>query len=384
MDFNYSPEAETFRAEVRAWLEANLEPRFAQLQGGVAGDPERLGLLRQWSAKLADARYAGIHWPEQYGGRGAGLTLQVVLAEELHRAGAPPTVNPIGIANIAPAILAHGREDQKQRFLVRMLRGDDIWSQGFSEPGAGSDLASLRTRAEDDGDAWIVNGQKVWNTLGAYADWCQLLVRTRPGESKHRGITCLLVDLSLSGIEIVPTTNIARESDFAEIFLRDVRVPKSAVLGEVDEGWSVAMTTLTSERAGVATLHLGLQERVDRLVEAVQERSRRRGEPVSPRAREKLARLHVHARLLERLSQRALSAILHGRAGAEGSLTKLVWSRVEQELGDVAADLLGSEALGGHWANARLSARSYSIAGGTTQVNKNIVAQRVLGLPRGA
>ncbi len=378
MDFAYPPEAETFRGELRAWLEANLEPRFRDLGQGLSLDREGIELLREWNRRLAEAGYAAIHWPEAYGGRDAGLLEQVVLAEENDRAGAPPTLNPIGLANIAPAILQHGREDQKRRYLPPMQRGDEIWSQGFSEPGAGSDLAGLETRAVDEGDCFRVTGQKVWNSLGEWADWCQLLVRSDPDKPRHAGISCLLLDMKLPGIEVRPTTTITGESEFAEIFLDDVRVPKDALLGEPDGGWAVAMTTLTSERAGVATLHLGVSRRIARLAETVRARST----PVGPVAREKLARLYLHGRLLERLSQRALSAILSGRAGPEGSLVKLVWSEVEQEIGETAAELLGREALGGEWARTRLAARSYSIAGGTTQVNKNIVAQRVLGLPR--
>ncbi|MBW1882281.1 MAG: acyl-CoA dehydrogenase family protein [Deltaproteobacteria bacterium] len=379
MDFAYPPEAEAFRARLREWFEDNLEPRFRNLTEGGDDTAERLALLREWNAKLADAGYAAIQWPSQYGGQDAGLIEQVVLAEENHRAGAPPTVNPIGIANIAPAIMKHGSEEQRERFLLRMLRGDDIWCQGFSEPGAGSDLASLSTRAIDQGEHWVVNGQKVWNTFGAHADWCEMLVRTTPSERKHSGISCLLVDMRLPGIEVRPTTTITGDSEFAEIFLHDVEVPKQALLGEVDEGWAVAMTTLTSERAGVATMHLRVNGRIRELIEAVRELDG----GFDARKREKLARLYLHGQLLERLSGRALSGILHGRMGPEGSLVKLVWSKVEQSLGDVAAEVLGAEALGGRWARARLSARSFSIAGGTTQVNKNIVAQRVLGLPRG-
>ncbi len=379
MDFAYPPEAEAFRTSLRSWLEANLEARFCNLDEGTAGSPERLALLREWNAKIADAGYAAIHWPVEYGGQDASLIEQIVLAEEIHRAGAPPTVNPIGIANIAPAIMTHGSDAQKQRFLKRMLRGDDIWSQGFSEPGAGSDLASLSTRAIDEGDHWLINGQKVWNTFGAHADWCELLVRTTRSESKHAGITCVLLDMRLPGVEARPTTTITGETEFAEIFLRDVRVPKAALLGEVDQGWAVAITTLTSERAGVATLHLDVNKRIRELIDDV----RKMEGTIDAGRREKLARLHLQGQLLERLSARALSGILHGRMGPEGSLMKLVWSEVGQSLGDVAAEVLGAQALGGRWAKAKLSSRSYSIAGGTTQVNKNIVAQRVLGLPRG-
>jgi hypothetical protein len=303
-----------------------------------------------------------------------------VLVEEMHRAGAPPTVNPIGLANIAPAILAHGTAAQKERFLRPMLRGDEIWSQGFSEPGAGSDLAALRTRAVRDGDAFVVNGQKTWNSLGAHADFCQLLVRTDAAAPKHRGISCLLVSLRQPGVEVRPITTLTGESEFAELFFRDVRVPASALLGAENEGWRVAMTTLTAERSGVATLHLGVRGRIRALVAD----ARAAGALSDARHRERLARLWVEGELLKLLSERALSGIVHGRQGPEGSLVKLVWSQTEQRVAEVAAEVLGAAALTGPWAHARLAARSYSIAGGTTQVNKNIVAERVLGLPRGA
>jgi alkylation response protein AidB-like acyl-CoA dehydrogenase len=383
MDFTLPPEAEAFRAELQAWLDANLDDRYRRASQPIDAPPDRLEILREWNRRLADAGWAAIAWPEEYGGRGAGLIEQVVWAEEMHRAGAPPTLNPIGLSNIAPAIMLHGREDQKRRFLPAMRRGDDIWCQGFSEPDAGSDLAGLRTQAVRDGDHYLVNGQKVWNTLGDVADWCQLLVRTDPGVPKHKGISCLIVDLSLPGIEIRPIPTITGETEFCEIFFRDVCVPVSALLGEENAGWGVAMTTLSAERAGVATLYLRLSSRIEALIE----RARAievNGQPATrdPRHREKLARVVMEGDLLRRLSERALSGMVHGRLGAEGSLTKLVWSRAEQHLGEVAGEVLGLEALGGSWGRERLASRSLSIAGGTTEVNKNIVAQRVLGLPR--
>jgi len=382
LDFSYPPEAEAFRAELRAWLAANLAERFRAVgaTGGLAPRAERMALLREWNARLADAGFAAVHWPREYGGRGAGLIEQVVWVEEMHRAGAPPTVNPIGLANIAPALMAHGSDAQKERFLSPMLRGEEIWSQGFSEPGAGSDLAALRTRAVREDDHYVVNGQKTWNSLGAHADWCQLLVRTDPAAAKHRGISCLLVDLHLRGIEVRPITTLTGESEFAELFFRDVRVPADALLGAENEGWRVAMTTLTAERSGVATLHLGVRGRIRALIEE----AGRAGALRDPRRRERLARLYVEGELLKLLSERALSGIVHGRQGPEGSLVKLVWSQTEQRVAEVAAEVLGTAALAGPWARARLAARSYSIAGGTTQVNKNIVAERVLGLPKSA
>jgi alkylation response protein AidB-like acyl-CoA dehydrogenase len=378
MDFSYPPAAEALRADLRGWLETNLEPRFRGLGSAIAAERAGLELLREWNRRLADAGWAAIAWPREFGGREAGVIEQVVWAEEMARAEAPPLLNPIGLSNIAPAIMQHGSPAQKERFLRRMLRGDDVWCQGFSEPDAGSDLASLRTTAVRDGDHFVVNGQKTWNTLGSVAAWCELLVRTDPAAPRHRGISCLLVDMTLPGIEVRPIATITGEAEFAELFFTDVRVPAEALLGPLHDGWRVAMTTLNNERGGVATLHLQVRRRIRQLVAD----AKRSGAADDAGARRDLARLYLAGEYLKLLSDRALSGVVHGRAGPEGALTKLVWSQTEQELAEVAARLLGADALGGTWARARLHSRSYSIAGGTTQVNKNIIAQRVLGLPR--
>jgi hypothetical protein len=386
MNFNYSPEAEAFRKEFRAWLDANLTDDVrAGASWSMDLEGERLEGLRAWNRTLADARYAAIAWPDEWGGRGAGLMEQVVFAEEMHRAGAPGTLNPLGLSNIAPAIIEHGTDEQKRTLLPRMLRGDDIWCQGFSEPNAGSDLASLQCRAVRDGDVWIVNGQKTWNTLGHLANWCELLVRTDTDAPKHKGITCLLVDMTLPGVEVRPLVTITGEVEFNEIFFTDVRVPVSQTLGPVNEGWRVAMTTLAYERGTVAKLHMGLRSKVQRLLTLARETPGRDGAPVSedPVLRQKLARVYLEAELLKLISERAISAELHGRAmGPEGSIAKLVWSETEQHLTEVASDVLGPDALSGAWARDRVYSRALTIAGGTTQVNKNILAQRILGMPR--
>jgi alkylation response protein AidB-like acyl-CoA dehydrogenase len=384
VDFTYPAAAEAFRAELRAWLEANLEERFRRAAGSAIGaGRERLELAREWNRRLADAGYAAIAWPREYGGRDAGVMEQVVWTEEMDRAGAPAPVNPIGLANIAPALMAHGTDAQKQRFLARMRRGDDIWCQGFSEPDAGSDLASLRTSAVRDGDGWLINGQKIWNTLGEVADWCELLVRTDPGAPRHQGISCLLVDMHTPGIEVRPITTITGDAEFSQLFFRDVRVPADALLGPLHQGWKVAMTTLNNERGGVATLHLQVRRKVAGLIETARQTPLGSGRASDdPVLRRRLARLYLEAEYLKLLSDRALSAVVHGRAGPEGALTKLVWSETEQHIAEVAAEVLGPAALQGRWGRERVYARSYSIAGGTTQVNKNVVAQRVLGLPR--
>jgi alkylation response protein AidB-like acyl-CoA dehydrogenase len=385
MNLDYPPEAEAFRSEFRTWLDANFDPDLKGAGAMAALDsPEALERMRGWNRMLADAGFAAIAWPAEYGGRGASVMEQVVYAEELHRAGAPGTLNVIGISNIAPSIMQHGTEEQKQRFLRPMLRGDEIWCQGFSEPNAGSDLASLQTRAVADGDDFVVNGQKVWNTFGNIADWCELLVRTDPEASKHKGISCLLVDMRLPGIEARPLVTITGESEFSEIFFTEVRVPKTALLGPENEGWRVAMTTLTHERGGVASLHLGVRKKIADLI-ALARGTERRGRPAAedPVLRQGLARLYLEGEYLKLLSDRAVSGLLHGRAaGPETSLAKLVWSDCESHIAEMAGQLLGPAANTGRWGRDRVYVRALSIAGGTTQVNKNIVAQRVLGLPR--
>jgi alkylation response protein AidB-like acyl-CoA dehydrogenase len=386
LDFDYPPEAEELRRELRSWLNANLTERIRSARWANATDPahEDVVLLREWNARLADAGFAAIAWPVEYGGRGAGIVEQVVLAEEMSRADAPGTLNPIGISNIAPAIIQHGTEEQRRDLLPRMLRGDDIWCQGFSEPDAGSDLASLRTSAVRDGDHYVVNGQKVWNTLGHLANWCELLVRSDPSAPRHRGISCLLVDMSLPGVEVRPLVTITGEREFNEIFFSDVRVPTSCLLGPENEGWRVAMTTLAHERGNVAGLHLGLRKKIGALLELARS-SAADGRPASsdPVLRQRLARVYVEGELLKLLSDRALSAAIHGREmGPESSLAKLTWSKAEQHLAEVGADVLGAAAVTGGLGRDLVYSRSTTIAGGTTEVNKNILAQRILGLPR--
>ncbi|HWS46521.1 MAG TPA: acyl-CoA dehydrogenase family protein [Acidimicrobiia bacterium] len=387
MDFRYPPEAEAFRAEFRAWLDANLpgDLRGAGSAGTGELGPGALERHRAWDRMLADARYAAIAWPEEWGGRGAGVMQQVVYAEEMHRAQAPGSLNTLGLSNIAPAIIEHGTDEQKRALLPRMLRSDDLWCQGFSEPDAGSDLASLRTSAVRDGDDWVVNGQKTWNTYGNRANWCELLVRTDPDAPKHKGITCLLVDMTSPGVEVRPLATITGEQDFNEIYFTDVRVPLANTLGPVNEGWRVAMTTLAYERGTVAKLHLGTRARIRRLIDDAKTTPFGDGQVATddPIVRHRLARLYMEGELLKLISDRAISAELHGRAmGPEGSLAKLLWSETEQHIGEMAAEVLGPDALAGPWARDRVYGRSFTIAGGTTQVNKNIIAQRILGLPR--
>jgi alkylation response protein AidB-like acyl-CoA dehydrogenase len=381
MNLRYPPEAEAFRRELRAWLDANLPSGLASQTEQLERGSPALEQLRAWNRTLADAGYAALSWPEEYGGRGASLMDQIVFNEEMDRAQAPGPVNIIGMPNIAPAIMQWGTEDQKVRFLPRMLRGDDIWCQGMSEPNAGSDLASLQCRAVLDGDVFMINGQKTWNTFGHLADWCQLYVRTDTSVAKHKGISCLLVDMSLRGVEVRSLVTITGDPGFSELFFTDVRVPASALLGPLNEGWNVATTTLAHERAGVAKLHLALRGGTRELIDA----ARATGAGDDPVIRQKLARVYLEAEYLKLLADRAISGQLHGRPlGPEGSVAKLVWADVQNHLAEVASEVFGPDGWTGDNGMRRVSVRSVSIAGGTTQVNKNIVAQRVLGMPRGA
>jgi len=384
MDYQYPQSAEQFRLEVRQWLKENLTEDLLGLSNRGDIEDGELVKLKAWNQKMADDRYVAISWPEEFGGRDAGVMEQVVLAEEMHRAGAPAPLNPIGLNNIAPSIMAYGTEEQKQTYLKPMLSGEHIWCQGFSEPEAGSDLASLRTRAVEEEDCFVINGQKVWNTLGHYADYCELLVRTDPDAKKHAGISCLIVDMKAPGIEVRPLTTLTGAKEFAEIFFEDVRVPKSALLGPLNQGWMVAMNTLSNERAGVANLHLVVRKKIRDLINDAQAKILD-GKPVTDNsvARQTLGKAYMLGEMQKALGDVAIAGAANGEPpGPESSIIKICWTEVEDYLAEASASVLGADALADRWGDNRLYTRATSIAGGTTQVNRNIVAQRVLGLPR--
>ena len=371
--------ADRFRVELREWLDRELTPEVAAA-GGKAPDEGDLELLRDWNRRLADAGWAAPAWPTEHGGRGADIDEQLAYLEEMSAVSAPGPLNVIGVSNIAPAIMAYGTDAQQERFLRPMLRGDEIWSQGMSEPDAGSDLASLRTSAVADGDVFVVNGQKTWNSLGQIADWCQLYVRTDPDVPKHKGISCLLVDLRSPGIDIRPVRTITGEQPFSELFFADVRVPRDALLGPLHQGWQVAMTTLSFERAGVARLHLGLSRKLEHLLSEP-------GAAISlqdPRIRDRVAGVYADIACMRWMCNRSLAQMRNGQpTGPDGSLAKLAWGRVEQRLAELAVDMLGTAGgIDGPWAYNLAAARQTTIAGGTTEINLNIIAEMGLGLPR--
>jgi alkylation response protein AidB-like acyl-CoA dehydrogenase len=368
------------RTELAGWLADHLTPDVVEAGRHMGDDDEAFEVMRRWNRILADAGWAAVAWPAAYGGRDADVVDQLAWHEEMARAEAPGPVNVIGVSNIAPAIMAAGTAEQRERFLRPMLRGDEIWSQGMSEPDAGSDLASLRCRARPEGDVFVVEGQKTWNSLGRHADWCQLYVRTDPEAPKHRGISCLLVDMRLPGVEVRPLRTMSGELTFSELFFDGVRVPRDALLGSLNEGWRVAMTTLSHERAGVARLHLSLGQRFDRLVADA------KGLPglADPTIRNRLAMVYQRIACMRWTTTRELERVSRGHdpSPSMGSLTKLMWSQTEQALAEVATDLMGMEGLGGPWAKNLASSRQATIAGGTTEINRNILAEHGLGLPR--
>ncbi|HEX3286060.1 MAG TPA: acyl-CoA dehydrogenase family protein [Mycobacterium sp.] len=384
MDFSYPADVEQFRKELRTWLSANLTDEVKAADRNRGRDPGAFDTLRAWDATVADAGWGAVSWPEDFGGRGATVLEQLVYAEETTRARAPMPLNVIGMNNIAPAIMHYGTDGQKRALLPRMVRADDIWCQGMSEPEAGSDLASLRTRAVRDGDDFVVNGQKIWTSLGHRADWCQLYVRTDPDAPKHKGISCLIVDMRLPGIEARPLVTLNGSADFAEVFFNDVRVPADALLGPLDAGWQVATTTLSHERAGAARLYAQMQVQLGDLVADLAHHTVD-GRPVleDSTVLRRLGDVALRIKYLELLCKRSISAMLHGGdALGSASLAKSVWAELGQELAELAYDVLGPGQTSQRWVDRRLSSRSLTIAGGTTQINKGITATRVLGLPR--
>jgi len=396
MDFRLSAAEEAFRAEVRAWLQANLPvgwgtPAYRKPESGA----EKIAASKAWQAALHRGGWAGITWPREFGGRGATLVEQLIFNEECAAANAPDSINlSVALGLVGPTLMACGTPEQQARFLPRILRGDDIWCQGFSEPNAGSDLAGLKTRGEVRGDHVVVTGQKIWTSFAQYADWCILVVRTNPNAPrKHDGLSFLLVDMTSPGITIRPLVEMTGEAWFNEVFFDEVRVPRAYVVGEIDRGWDVVLTTLAHERGGTAP-HARLRRELHEL-----RRLARRGHAGAPPAvrdpgvRQRLAQLAIEVQLARLTAYRNVTVMQRtGKPGPEGSTLKLFWSELEQRLMDTASEILGPYAVltrgdacaadDGAWARELLWTRSATIYAGTSEVQRNIIAQRVLGLPR--
>jgi alkylation response protein AidB-like acyl-CoA dehydrogenase len=392
MDLNLTPPELTFRDQVRAWLQANV-PKDWETRRASEDMQQFFAFLRAWQKQVFDAGWAGVSWPKEYGGRGATLMEQVIFTEEMARAVAPPLANVLGLSLIGPTIIAYGTDAQKKRFLPHILSADEIWCQGFSEPNAGSDLAGIRTAAKLDGDHYVVNGQKVWTSYGWAADWCALLTRSDPDSTKHKGLTYILVDMKSPGVEVRPLRQLTGETEFNELFFRDVRVPVENVLGKAGEGWEVAIGTLMHERATLgAGMQITFRRQFDRLVE-LSHIVERNGRPASedPVMRQKLAQSYVDIEIMRLNQMRSISRISQtGVPGPEGSVHKIFWSELNQRFQQVAMELLGPYAQltnggaidDGQWAYNFLRARGNTIEAGTSEVQRNIVGHFVLGLPK--
>ncbi|MGW2326634.1 acyl-CoA dehydrogenase family protein [Streptomyces sp. NPDC001700] len=386
MDLAFTEDEEDFRHGLRAWL-ADVLPTLPD-RPDPADWPARRAYDCGWQRMLYDAGYAGLHWSKDAGGRGATPTQHLIFLEETERAGAPYVgANFVGLLHAGPTIAAEGTPAQRARWLPPILRGDQVWCQGFSEPDAGSDLAALRTRAVRDGDSYIVSGGKIWTSHAEIADWCELLVRTtpvNPDTPKHRGITWLALPMDAPGVTVRPLRTLAGTAEFAEVFLDEVRVPVDHRIGDENDGWRVTMVTLSFERG---TAFVGEVVACRRVLAALARTAKANGRWDDPVLRRRLGRLGADCAALWRLTQWNVSEAQRtgGVPGVGGSVFKLRFSEVRQELYEAAAEVLGPDALdAGHaWVADRLSSLSYTIAAGTSQIQRNIVAERILGLPKG-
>ena len=384
MDLRDTPDEAQFRSELCAWFEANLPAGLRGHPGGAARYAD--DAVRDWSRALYEAGYVGLTWPKDYGGGGKPYSYQAIFLEEMARAEAPQHLGVIGLGMAGPTIVARGTEAQKARYLQRILSADEIWCQGFSEPGAGSDLSAVRTSARLEGSHFVVDGQKVWSSYAHIADWCILVTRSDPASEGHAGLTYLIVDMKAPGVEVRPLRQITGEAEFNEIFFDGVEVPVENVIGDVGGGWQVAMTTLLHERGTLGfALTAALEVTVGKLIELARDRG------ATPVQRDAIAREWIELQALRYTAYRSLSALMKtGIPGPEGSILKQQWSEAMQRVTKLALELLGPDAqlladnapYAGYWQHAQLRSRGNTIEAGTSEILRNIIAERVLGLPR--
>jgi alkylation response protein AidB-like acyl-CoA dehydrogenase len=396
MDFNWSPQDEAFRHELRSWLEANLSKDQKGDDGlGLTHEeggewPRRLA----WHKKMHAGGWVGISWPKEYGGRGASLVQQIIYNEEIARANPPALVNGLGTLLVGPTLIHWGTEEQKKRYVPKILSGEEIWCQGYSEPGAGSDVASLQTRAVEDGDYFIVNGQKVWTSDAHHADMCILLVRTDPSAPKHKGISYILVDMHSPGVTVRPLVQITGDANFNEVFFEDVKVPKKNLIGEMNQGWQVAITTLMFERSGIGGGRdmLGAVKELKSLAQTVRDNGSTAW--ANSDVRQKISGFACEAAAIKYTGFRQITRRLKGLPpGPEGSVLKLAVSELNLKMNKFAMELLGPYSQmdfkapfavdKGKWSYRMLASRALTIAGGTSEIQHNIIGERVMGLPKG-
>ncbi len=386
MKLGFSPSEEAFRAEAAAWLNAELGGPFADVRGltSLTEMPER---RRDWEKRLGEAGWSCVGWPQAYGGRDATLAQQVIFAEEYARAGAPPRLNHIGIELAGPTILAFGTDEQKARFLPKIAKGEEIWCQGYSEPGAGSDLANVRTRTWRDGDDWVIEGQKVWTSLAQFSDWIFVIARSEDGSRGPKGLSFLLVPVDQPGVTVRPIHQITGEAEFNETFFDGARTDAANILGAPGDGWKVAMGLLGFER-GVSTLaqQMGFRNELDAVIAA----ARANGEAQNPLIRQRIAKAEIGLRLMRYGALRMLTDAEGGKLNPAALTYKIQWATWRRDLGELAMDVLGQAGetiSGGDYSfpalpNLFLYSRADTIYGGTNEIQRNIIAERALGLPR--
>ncbi len=388
MDLTFTPKEESFRKQARSWLEANVPPEPLPSLDTAEGFERH----REWEGRLNAAGWAMVPWPVEFGGRGANLIEWLIFEEEYYRAGAPGRVNQNGIFLLGPTIMEYGTEEQKARYLPKMASSEEVWGQGWSEPNAGSDMAAIQATAVRDGDQYVVNGQKTWVSRGSYADWVFGMFRTDPESERHRGLSFLLVPLDAEGVTVRPIEQLDGEAGFAEIFLDDVRVPVENLLGEENKGWSVAMATAGFERGLMLRSPARFQNTARKLV-ALYKETLGRGESVDPTLREAVTRAWMDAEAYTLNTYQTVSRLLEGgKIGAEASLNKIFWSELDVKMHETALALLGARgqllpeapaAEGvGSWLDGYLFALSGPIYAGTNEIQRNVIAERILGLPR--
>ena len=385
-DQHFSPEDEAFRAEARRWLAASLAGEFAPLvgRGGPGDEHEVFEGRHAWERKMGRDGWTCLGWTKEHGGRGASLTQQVIFLEEYARARAPGRVGHIGEGLIGPTIALFGTDAQKKRFLPKIVSGEELWCQGYSEPNAGSDLANVQTRAVREGSEWVVTGQKIWTSHAQWSDWCFVLCRTNPAAPKHKGLSYVLVPMRQRGIDVRPIRQLTGTSEFNEVFFDGARTPVDHVVGEVDGGWQVAMATLAFER-GASTLgqQLGFENELREVVDA----ARANGSARDPTIRQRLAQAWIELRVMRVHALRALALTEEGKLGREAMVSKLYWSNWHRNLGEIAMDVLGAD---GNVQDAHtqrlqrlfLFARADTIYAGSNEIQRNLIGERALGLPR--
>ena len=395
MDLSFTEEEERFRQRVRDFMKANLPEGWGTPGYKGAAGEETMELQRDWTRRLHQAGFLGMAWPKEYGGQGASQIELAIFNEESARFRAPGPLNGLALILVGPTIMVHGTDEQKKRYLPKILSCEELWCQGFSEPNAGSDLASLRTRAELVGDEFVVNGQKCWTTQAQIADWCILMTRTDPAAPKHRGISYLLINMKSPGVTVRPLRQITGGHEFNEMFFDNVRVPRENLLGELHGGWRVGQTTLMNERGTSAlAVWVRFRQTYQELVEMARTQTRN-GKPATEdrTIRQQLAQAYVDLEGLRYVSYRTFSKILKGGTpGPEGSISKVLWSELNQRMNELALTLQGPTSQlvrhstyaveDGRWQFTFLRSRANTIEAGTSEIQRNIIAQRVLGLPK--